>query len=55
MADKMANPKCSFGIQEKLNSLRESLSKVTKGNIAMKLELEALREKDNQQKSERVI
>ena len=34
-----------------LNSLRESLSKATKANNAMKLELRALRENYNKQKS----
>ena len=45
MADKLAEPKSSFGIQGiQLKSLRESLSKVTNANNAIKLELQALRE-----------
>ena len=52
MADELAELKSSFGIQEtQLNSLRESLSKATKANNAMKLELQALRAKVNKQKS----
>ena len=51
MANKLAELKSSLGIQEiQLNSLMESLSKVTKANNVMKLELQAMREKFNKQK-----
>ena len=49
----MADLKSSFGFQEQqLNSLKVSLSKVMKANDAMKVELQALRKKVNDQKSE---
>ena len=52
MADELAKLKFSFSIQEiQLHSLRKSLSKMTKANNAMKLELQALREKFISQKS----
>ena len=51
MADELAELESSIDIQEtQLNSLRESLSKATKANNAMKLELQALREKFNKWK-----
>ena len=53
LASDVANLKSSFGFQEQqLNSLKVSLSKATKANDAMKLELQALRKKVNDQKSE---
>ncbi|KAJ7376285.1 hypothetical protein OS493_035646 [Desmophyllum pertusum] len=42
MRDELAELKSSFGIQERqLNSLKASLSKVTKANDEMKIELQA--------------
>ena len=53
LASEVADLKSSFGFQEhQLNSLKVSLSKVMKANDAMKVELQALRKKLNDQKSE---
>ena len=53
LASEVANLKSSFGFQEQqLNSLKVSLSKAMKANDTMKLELQALREKVNDHKSE---
>ena len=53
MASEVADLKSSFGFEEQqLNSLKVSLSKVMKANDAMKVELQALRKKVNDQKSE---
>ena len=53
MANEVADLKSSFRFQEQqLNSLTVSLSKAMKANDAMKLELQALRKKVNDQKSE---
>ena len=53
LAGEVADLKSSFGFQEhQLNSLKVSLSKVMKANDAMKVELQALRKKLNDQKSE---
>lgn len=53
LASEVADLKSSFGFQEhQLNSLKVSLSKVMKANDAMKVELQALRKKVNDQKSE---
>jgi len=52
MANEVADLKSSFRFQEQLNSLTMSLSKAMKANDAMKLELQALRKKVNDQKSE---
>jgi len=49
----VADLKSSFGFQEQqLDSLKVSLNKVMKANDAMKVELQALRKKVNDQKSE---
>ena len=53
LASEVADLKSSFGFQEQqLYSLKVSLSKVMKANDAMKVELQALRKKVNDQKSE---
>ena len=53
LASEVADLKSSFGFQEQqLNSLKVFLSKVMKANDAMKVELQALRKKVNDQKSE---
>lgn len=53
LASEVADLKSSFGFQEQqLNSLKVSLSIVMKANDAMKVELQALRKKVNDQKSE---
>jgi len=53
LANEVADLKSSFGFQEQqMNSLKVSLSKAMKANDAMKLELQALRKKVNDQKSE---
>ena len=52
MTDELVELKSSFSIQEmQLKSLRKSLSKATKANNAMKVELQALRVKFNKRKS----
>ncbi|KAL9953780.1 hypothetical protein ACROYT_G041245 [Oculina patagonica] len=53
LASEVADLKSSFGFQEKqINSLKVSLSKAMKANDALKLEVQALRKKVNDQKSE---
>ena len=53
LASEVTDLKSSFGFQEQqLNSLKVSLSKVMKANDAMEVELQALRKKVNDQKSE---